>query len=269
MNPELPCHLMRSLLLSIEARGHDVGALLKELAFTPSAARTRISWEEVSQFLEGFAAREGAPATQALMQEFAGRLSAVRATTELLGSSRFTYLVLLEALHGRQPLLTVGWKVDDGALTLSLQLARGLRPSLLFFQCCAWFAAAIPRARGLPDAQVRLECLSERELSCVLVPPDDPPLLVAHAESQARTIARELFRPARNTPSALALQSRFGLTRAEAGVVRRLAEGESMKSIARSLDVSLETARTHAKRAMQKTDTHRQAELVSLVLRGR
>ena len=56
--------------------------------------------------------------------------------------------------------------------------------------------------------------------------------------------------------------------RAEAGVVRRLAEGESMKDIAQALEVSLETARTHAKRAMHKTDTHRQAELVSLVLHG-
>ena len=36
--------------------------------------------------------------------------------------------------------------------------------------------------------------------------------------------------------------------------------------IAEELKVSPETARTHAKRSMQKTDTHRQAELVSLVL---
>ncbi len=88
-----------------------------------------------------------------------------------------------------------------------------------------------------------------------------------------RVLARELFRsaetqPPRSTPSSQTLQGRFGLTLAEARVVRRLAEGESMKHIALALEVSLDTARTHAKRAMQKTDTHRQAELVSLVLHG-
>ena len=41
-----------------------------------------------------------------------------------------------------------------------------------------------------------------------------------------------------------------------------------IRRIAEEFDVSLETARTHAKRAMQKTDTNRQAELVSLVLHG-
>jgi DNA-binding CsgD family transcriptional regulator len=74
----------------------------------------------------------------------------------------------------------------------------------------------------------------------------------------------------RDVPPVLieALQQRFGLTRGEARVVRRLAEGRSIKRIAEELRVSPETARTHAKRAMQKTNTHRQAELVSLVLQG-
>jgi DNA-binding CsgD family transcriptional regulator len=72
----------------------------------------------------------------------------------------------------------------------------------------------------------------------------------------------------RAVPSSQAIEQRFGLTRGEARVVRRLAEGRSIKRIAEELHVSPETARTHAKRAMQKTDTHRQAELVSLVLQG-
>lgn len=268
MNPELPCQLLRSLLLSIEARGHDVPLLLRHLELSPSAARHRTSWEELIGLLEEFSAREGVPATRAVMQDLAGRLSSVRAMAELLGSPRFTYLLLLEAVQGRQPLVTVAWKAPQSGLTVSLELQRGLRPSRVFFQCCEWFLAALPRARGLCDAEVEVECLSDEALRCFITPPREPALTLAHAEGNVRTLARELFRVARGAPTAQALQSRFGLTLAEAGVVRRLAEGESMKDIAQALEVSLETARTHAKRAMHKTDTHRQAELVSLVLHG-
>ena len=269
VNPELPSQVLRSVLLSMEARGHEVPPSL-----VTSASRKSTSWEELSELLESFTAREGSAATQALMQDVASRLSSVRAAAELLGSPRFTYLVLLEAVQGRQSLVNVLWKNGaGGALCVTLELQPGLRPSLRFFQCCAWFIAALPRVRGLSDSRMQVERLSERELTCLITPPVEPALTLAHAETNVRVLARELFRsaetqPPRSTPSSQTLQGRFGLTRAEARVVRRLAEGESMKHIALALEVSLETARTHAKRAMQKTDTHRQAELVSLVLHG-
>jgi len=63
------------------------------------------------------------------------------------------------------------------------------------------------------------------------------------------------------------LEERFHLTRAEGRVVRRLVAGRSLHDIAKELGVGTETVRTHTKRAMAKTDTHRQAELVALVLR--
>ena len=46
-----------------------------------------------------------------------------------------------------------------------------------------------------------------------------------------------------------ALQHQHGLTRAEARVAARLAEGLSVPDIARDLRVSVETVRTHLKRA--------------------
>ena len=275
MNPELPYHVLRGILLSVEAQGHDAPALMKRLPPGGAVARSRSSWEELVALLEAFFSQHGVAATQSLMQHLASRHSSVRAATELLGSPRLTYLVLFEAMLGRQAVLVVSWRSVSPGLSLRLELHRGLRPSLVFFQCCAWFLAAIPRVRALPDARVLAEKLSERELECLVIPPAEPLLTVAHAEANVRTLARELFRvhdgpvqPLRSTPSAQALQSRFGLTRAEARVVRRLAEGRSIRLIAEELDVSFETARTHAKRAMQKTDTHRQAELVSLVLQG-
>lgn len=275
MNPELPGHLLRCVLLSIEARGHDAPHLIRQLKPEPVlSARTRSSsWEELVLVLETFFSHHGVAATQQLMQDLASRHSSVRAAAELLGSPRLTYLVLLEALAGRQGVVVITWKTTNPGLSLRLELHRGLRPSLVFFQCCAWFLASIPRARGQADARLLSERLSERELDCLIIPPGDPELTLAHGEANVRTLAREVFKlhdgatpQAPSTPSVAALQGRFGLTRAEARVVRALAEGRSIRRIAEEFEVSLETARTHAKRAMQKTDTHRQAELVSLVL---
>lgn len=271
MTPDVPAQLLRSVLISMEACGHDASRLMRHLR--PSAVgRARSSWDELIVLLETFFSQHGVAAAQALMQDLAGRHSSIRVAAELLGSPRLTYLVLLEALQGRQSVVVTSWKGTGAGLSLRLELQRGLRPSLVFFQCCAWFIAAIPRVRGLGDARLATQLLSERALECQIVPPREPELTVAHAEASVKGLAKELFRgqeqaPAsRSMPSAQSLQSRFGLTRAEARVVRRLAEGHSIKRIAEEFEVSVETARTHAKRAMQKTDTHRQAELVSLVL---
>ncbi len=274
--PDLPGHLLRSVLLSMEASGHDTPALIRRLRPNVlSAARLRHSWDELILLLETFFAQHGVAATQGVMQDLASRHSSVRLAAELLGSPRLTYLVLLEALQARPSVVSLQWRSATPGLQIRLELLRGLRPSLVFFQCCAWFLASVPRVRGAPDARIHGARISERELDCIVFPPPESELTLAHSDSNVRALARELFRlndgpsqAARSMPSVQGLQSRFGLTRAEARVVRRLAEGRSIKRIAEEFHVSLETARTHAKRAMQKTDTHRQAELVSLVLNG-
>jgi DNA-binding NarL/FixJ family response regulator len=60
----------------------------------------------------------------------------------------------------------------------------------------------------------------------------------------------------------------YGLTKAEARVTQRLAQGHSVEEIADDLAVHRNTVRAHLKQAFQKTGTSRQAELVSLVLTG-
>jgi DNA-binding CsgD family transcriptional regulator len=59
----------------------------------------------------------------------------------------------------------------------------------------------------------------------------------------------------------------FRLTRAEARLASRLTGGASLESIADTLGISYETARNLLKRIMSKTDTHRQGELVALLVR--
>jgi len=71
-----------------------------------------------------------------------------------------------------------------------------------------------------------------------------------------------------STASVQALEAVFGLTAAEAAIVRGLVQGRSLEEIAEGRRVTLETTRSQLKRAFAKTRTSRQAELIRLVLTG-
>jgi DNA-binding CsgD family transcriptional regulator len=60
------------------------------------------------------------------------------------------------------------------------------------------------------------------------------------------------------------LEHLYGLTRAEAELTMRLAQGESLEAIASVRAVTLDTVRTQLRMVYKKTGTHRQAELVGL-----
>lgn len=62
------------------------------------------------------------------------------------------------------------------------------------------------------------------------------------------------------------LMELFGLTRAEAALAARLVQGESLSDAAESLGRSRYTARAQLAAIFAKTDTHRQPQLVSLIL---
>jgi DNA-binding CsgD family transcriptional regulator len=64
------------------------------------------------------------------------------------------------------------------------------------------------------------------------------------------------------------LSSSYGLTSAEADVAELLAQGNELKEIAKLNRVSLNTVRNQLKSIFAKTNTSRQAELVSLLLSG-
>jgi DNA-binding CsgD family transcriptional regulator len=63
------------------------------------------------------------------------------------------------------------------------------------------------------------------------------------------------------------LRAAFGLTPAEAGIAAALADGFTLRTIARQRRISFETARTHLKRIFDKTGVRNQAGLVRLILR--
>jgi len=74
--------------------------------------------------------------------------------------------------------------------------------------------------------------------------------------------------PARCRPVATdALRLAYGLTEKEAAVAAALAQGETLERIAERLGMRYETARSHLRQVMSKTQTSRQAELVLLLAR--
>ena len=71
---------------------------------------------------------------------------------------------------------------------------------------------------------------------------------------------------ARRVCSAELLRRVYGLTNSEAAVALHIADGQGIKAIADELSLSTATVKTHLQRVFSKTGTHRQAELVRLLL---
>ena len=63
------------------------------------------------------------------------------------------------------------------------------------------------------------------------------------------------------------LMETYRLTAAEASMVMGLLKGDDLKQIADEKHISYETARTHLRRVLIKTGTHRQSDLVRLLIR--
>lgn len=69
-----------------------------------------------------------------------------------------------------------------------------------------------------------------------------------------------------HAPRPEALCERFGFTPTECSVALRIAAGDEPVRVARELDITLNTVRGHLKQIFLKTQTHRQAQLVSKLL---
>lgn len=67
-------------------------------------------------------------------------------------------------------------------------------------------------------------------------------------------------------PAAALLRRLYHLTEAEAEVALQVMHGADLKQISETLSVSYATVRTHLQHVFDKTDTHRQAELVRLLI---
>jgi DNA-binding CsgD family transcriptional regulator len=142
------------------------------------------------------------------------------------------------------------------------------------------YAAGTP-ARDALDAAIR-DALSPGRGGFLTVPRGEgrhpltirvAPLPEGHAHSRGEASARVIVfvtDPETSGPSQAGdTLAAYGLTRAERRVVAELALGYSIHEVAERLGIGRTTARNHLNRALAKTGTGRQAELLRLVLSSR
>ena len=104
-----------------------------------------------------------------------------------------------------------------------------------------------PRPSGLRPYVVHvLPCDRAGQTACALVVVIDPELIPE--------------------PPIAMLRRLYGLTHSEALVATRVLRGEGLRAIADDLSVSQATVKTHLQHVFAKTGTHRQSELVRLLL---
>ena len=115
---------------------------------------------------------------------------------------------------------------------------------------------------------VRVPRPSVRRPFLVLAIPFSPARLEHFAGiSGAPKVLVAIFDPAHQPRRAAdVLADLFGLTPAEAAVSIRILSYDGLKSVADSLGVTLSTVRIHLQRVFEKTEVHRQSELVRLLL---
>jgi DNA-binding CsgD family transcriptional regulator len=142
-----------------------------------------------------------------------------------------------------------------------------LQPPMLKDKLLALVHAAVETAHGRtagPDSTLLIPRV--HRMSLVLEVAPLRPVSGAFGEEQPAVL---LFIRDPEAPLAVVrLRELFGLTRTEAAVAAALGRGRSLETIAAEMSVGIGTARTHLKRILAKTGTHRQAQLVALLARS-
>jgi len=110
-------------------------------------------------------------------------------------------------------------------------------------------AMRIPRPSGRPPYAVRR--IAPESVGQV---PEWETVLIMSDPAAAPVLAKQTLR------------SLYGLTPTEARLARRLVAGDTVAQAAAALEVTIGTARIHLEHLLKKTTTHRQSELIRLLL---
>ena len=155
----------------------------------------------------------------------------------------------------------------DGLLLSGRELrARTPAETSSLRQNIAMAVADRPSAGGSQSTMVLSRARRRRPLSIHVLPlTETSPLLDVHhgAAAVVCVVDPEQVR----VPDIEGIRTAFHLTPAEAGLVQCLTAGLSLTEAADQIGIRVDTARKRLKQVFQKTDTHRQADLVRLVLR--
>lgn len=160
----------------------------------------------------------------------------------------------------------------DTLLRENLELAAvggrlSLQQPTLRDKLTALVDAALKTARGRPGTPGSALLIPRRQrLPLTLeVAPLGP---AGPAFGEARPAALIFIRDPEAPLAVTRLRELFGLTRTEAAIAGALGRGLSPEDIATEMGIGLGTVRTHLKRILAKTGTHRQAQAVALLARS-
>lgn len=142
-----------------------------------------------------------------------------------------------------------------------------LRPPHLHDRLLSRVRAALDVAHGrLAKPAMALSVPRPGRMPLALEVAPLPPSIGALAKSRPYCL---LFIRDPQAPIVVArLRELFGLTHTEGVVAAALGQGHSPQEIAASMDVGIATVRSHIKRLLAKTGTHRQAQAVTLLARS-
>ncbi|PTD16869.1 helix-turn-helix transcriptional regulator [Sphingomonas fennica] len=142
-----------------------------------------------------------------------------------------------------------------------------LRPPALHDRLLALVRGAMDTARGkIANPGAALSVPRPHRMPLALeVSPLRP---LASAFGEQRPCVLVFIRDPEAPITVARLRELFGLTRTEAAVAAALGRGASLEDIASGMGIGLATVRSHLKRILAKTGTHRQAEAAALLARS-
>lgn len=156
----------------------------------------------------------------------------------------------------------------DGASGLAVSHGRLRLQDGLLDQCMTQMVqTSVSTASGhpVPPGAAMVVPRDGRLPLTMIVTPLRPSGIGTQTQPLALVIVRD---PEAATLSTTGLRELFGFTRSEAVIARDLASGLSLDDVAEQRGIGAATARSHLKRILSKTNTHRQAEAVALIARS-
>lgn len=120
-------------------------------------------------------------------------------------------------------------------------------------------------SRGGPECVLRLRRASSREPVIVLIVPCDR-WCGARSPSAGSAFLLITDRAAAVIPPRERLAQVYGFTATESTLARLLLQGSDLAAAARAMSVRMATVRSHLRGLLSKTATHRQADLVRVLL---
>lgn len=270
MGADLNGMFVASALRAAQQTGQDVSRLVEGLSFSPQTVRrprARVAWDDVALLFDRIADR-GPEALEAFAEAWAHAIPPLQWLSMYATTPQSFYKVLGEACRRVFPFMECQVAATaGGALEWTAHLPPPHRGSLAFFQAGTTLLRVLSRMVGATEARVEAEVGSRGGRWKVELPRSDGGVDVEGKELSLGRLFSDFARELEDLGAPQRVEHHaVPLTDAERRVVDLLVRGITTKAIASTLGVSLETVRSHLKRAMSKFGVHRQHELVARAL---